>query len=375
MAAARINRWTTISFIAGATLCGVTQRVRAQQRTGTIVGTVRDSLHDAIIGAQVSVGDGRIRTVTSQAGEYKLTDVPVGTVTISARRLGFRPGTINVAVNDANEAHGDFVLGHAAHMLSTVAVQAAQRQPQDQRLAGFTARSQHPGGGGRFITRDQIDVNPNFRLIDALRRMPGTRVVNLRGAAGRSVVLGGANCPPTVFVDGFAASLGSVDLDMFDLSTTEGVEVYSGSSSIPPELLPSQGQERCGVIAIWGRAARMRRSSRDVVNAADVQELAQKGAVLTADQVEVQVVYEEGSATPIYPPEMLKAKTAGRVILEFVVDANGRVDLATIGVVSGTNAEFVNAARAALPQARFEPATVGGRSVRQLVQAPFDFNP
>jgi TonB family protein len=313
--------------------------------------------------------------VTGQTGEYILRDVPVGTTTISVRRLGFHPRSATVSVSDSNDTHSDFVLAQVARMLSSVAVQAnAARQPQDERLAGFNARAQH-GAGGRYITREQIDANPNSRLIDALRHMPGVRVINLRGAAGRSVVLGGANCPPTVFVDGFAASLGSVDLDMFDLGSTEGVEVYTGSSSIPPELLPAQGQERCGVIAIWGRAAHMRRSSRDAVAAEDVAELVANGAVLTADQVEVPAAYEEGSAAPIYPPDLLKSRVSGRVVLEFVVDVDGRVELGTIGVVSSTNRAFVDAARNALAQARFSAATVANRAVRQLVQAPFDFSP
>jgi TonB family protein len=348
----------------------------AQERTGTVVGVVRDSLHDAIVGAQIAAADGRIRAVTGRAGDYVLRDVPIGTGIVSVRRLGFRPTSATVSVTEANETRSDFVLAQAAQMLSSVPVQAnSSRQPQDGRLAGFISRSQHGGGGGRFITREQIEGNPNVKLIDALRRMPGVRVINLRGAAGRSVVLGGANCPPTVFVDGFAASLGSVDLDMFDLGAAEGVEVYSGSSSIPPELLPAQGEERCGVIAIWGRAVRMRRSSRDVVQEAGVAELIAKGAVLTADQVEKPATYEEGSASPVYPPDLLKARVSGRVILEFVVDTSGRVESGTVGVVSGTNAAFVDAAREALLQARFTPATVGNRPVRQLVQAPFDFAP
>ena len=367
-----VCRWRLVLvFVAGVS---ATRPAAGRAQTGTVAGVVRDSTGSGVIGAQVLVVGTNSRAVTGADGAYLMRGVPLGPANVSIRRLGFRTGTVAIVVTDTATAHGDLVLADIAHTLSIVAVRgAASREPYDERLSGYNVRRQR--SGGHFITREQIEANPNFHLVDALRRMPGVRVVALRGSAGRSIVLGGANCPPTVFVDGFAASAGSVDLDMFDLASAEGVEVYSGSSSIPAELLPPQGQERCGVIAIWGRPARPGQHSREAAEMQNVAELVNAGAVLTADQVDVAASYQEGSASPVYPPDLLKAKVMGRVVLQFIVDAGGRVEAGSVALISATNTAFADAAREAVGRARFTPASVGNRVVRQLVQAPFEFNP
>jgi TonB family protein len=63
------------------------------------------------------------------------------------------------------------------------------------------------------------------------------------------------------------------------------------------------------------------------------------------------------------------------VIAEFVVNADGRVEESTIGMIASSHAPFADAVRRALPPARFTPATRGGRAVRQVVQQTFTFDP
>ena len=90
-------------------------------------------------------------------------------------------------------------------------------------------------------------------------------------------------------------------------------------------------------------------------------------------QVEKPVV-PVGQVAPVYPPELQARGVSGQVIAQFVVDETGRVDVATFKVLESTDALFASAVEAALPRMRFEPAVLGGRAVRQLVQQPFVFN-
>ena len=90
-------------------------------------------------------------------------------------------------------------------------------------------------------------------------------------------------------------------------------------------------------------------------------------------QVEKPVV-PANQVAPVYPPELQARGVSGQVIAQFVVDEAGRVDLATFKVIESTHALFASAVEAALPRMRFEPAQLGGRAVRQLVQQPFVFN-
>lgn len=80
-----------------------------------------------------------------------------------------------------------------------------------------------------------------------------------------------------------------------------------------------------------------------------------------------------GGATPEYPSSLRQDGVEGRVILEFVVNTQGRVDMGSVKVMESSNALFTASVRAALPGMRFRPAKIGGRAVKQYVRQPFSF--
>ena len=63
----------------------------------------------------------------------------------------------------------------------------------------------------------------------------------------------------------------------------------------------------------------------------------------------------------------------GEVVTQFVVNADGSPDVATLKVLKATHPQFVDAVKSVLSQMRFFPAEVNGRAVRQLTQMPFQF--
>jgi protein TonB len=80
-----------------------------------------------------------------------------------------------------------------------------------------------------------------------------------------------------------------------------------------------------------------------------------------------------GGATPEYPSTLRETGVEGRVILEFVVNEQGRVDMGSVKVVESSNALFTASVRAALSGMRFRSAKIGGRAVKQYVRQPFSF--
>jgi len=78
-------------------------------------------------------------------------------------------------------------------------------------------------------------------------------------------------------------------------------------------------------------------------------------------------------AGPRYPDMLRTANVEGQVLAQFVVDTAGRVDISTFRVLSSTHDLFTQAVRQHLATARFYPAEIGGRRVKQLVQQPFNF--
>lgn len=77
---------------------------------------------------------------------------------------------------------------------------------------------------------------------------------------------------------------------------------------------------------------------------------------------------------PAYPELLRQAGVEGQVVLEAVVDSSGRVQRASVSVVSATHAGFVEPARQALISTLFRPARVNGRAVPTLVRVPFAFS-
>jgi TonB family protein len=93
-------------------------------------------------------------------------------------------------------------------------------------------------------------------------------------------------------------------------------------------------------------------------------------SVLEVDQM---VERYEGSAAPIYPPDLMAAGVEGLVQATYVVDTVGRVDTATIRVKESNDPRFTASVRVALGEMRFRPAKRAGRTVRQLVEQRFRF--
>jgi TonB family protein len=359
----------TASFAVGLALA-IGVRVSAQQPTGIVRGTVRDSAGAAIVGAQVSTAGTTRTALTGDDGAFSLPSVPLGKIQLLVRRLGFRPTTIAAEVAIAPAPPMAITMSTLPDVLATVAVRA-RREPYENRLSGFNARRAR--GNGYFITREQIERTASADVIDALRGIAGVRVVSTRGL-GRVVHLGGASCAPLVFLDGFPATAGPFDLDGIELGSLEGIEIYTGDMRVPPELMASARFEGCGVIALWTVPARPRVSAAEQ-NAVDVAQLLASGAVYTAEQVDTRAAYEDGSATALYPELLTQSHMRGRVVVQLVVDAEGVVEPGTVSVVTTTNDGFSVSAVAAALHARFTPAVFHGQHVRQLVLLPVEFEP
>lgn len=80
-----------------------------------------------------------------------------------------------------------------------------------------------------------------------------------------------------------------------------------------------------------------------------------------------------GAMSLQYPPMLRTAGVEGEVLASFVVQEDGRVDTSTFRVLGSDHSLFTDAVRAAVVNATYDAAEVGGRPVRQLVQQPFVF--
>jgi len=114
------------------------------------------------------------------------------------------------------------------------------------KLTEFNRRREK--GEGYFITRADILRRDPLRTTDMLRAVPGVRIASTD--LGRaSIRMRGRSCNVAYFVDGIRAPY--FNLDSVLPSSVEGIEIYKGTASVPPEfrgpLTP------CAAIVLWTR--------------------------------------------------------------------------------------------------------------------------
>jgi TonB family protein len=364
----RLRLGAFIPLFVGAVMVLAPSDARGQLRTATVVGTVRDSAGTAVPGVYVTVAGSGIRVRTDDEGAYRIVGIVAGPATLSVRRLGYRPYAQLLRLEGGDVQVVDVRLGAATEALTEIRV-TEKREVWESRLAGFNARSKQQIG--HFVTRERIDRANSSTPSDMLREIAGVRIGPPR-SGGRSIRLRGATCPPLVFVDGFPATAGEFDIDIIDLKSVEGIEVYNGMASIPAELTGPRQLDRCGVIAIWSRPSRPR-SQQARGDANRESGTPAPPEYFTSDQVDDRAALDSGTLVLQYPDSLSQGGIAGQVVVEFVVDTAGLVDLGTVDILSSTDDLFSSAVREALEAAHFSPARLRGRRVRQLVQLPVSF--
>lgn len=127
-------------------------------------------------------------------------------------------------------------------------------------LSGFYRRMEE-SVGGTFLGPEAIEERHALRITDLLGDLPGVHIETASSIAGtgRVVTMGrslpgsrGGPCPVQVYVDGILATRQGDAVPLDDLASPadlEGVEIYRGMSTVPPEFLTPDA--RCGVIILW----------------------------------------------------------------------------------------------------------------------------
>lgn len=346
--------------------------------TGSVRGSVTTTFGLPIGGAYLRLslpGRGTTTSVESdEDGKFNAVGVPSGTAWLVARRIGYRPDSVRVTVNDGETVESRVQLERIAVELDRV--QVIGRRDVTGPMAGFYKRMGQ--GAGRFFTASDIDKRNASRMSDMFRMVPGMRIES-RGFQS-AIRMRGSRCAPLVWLDAQPLFAAEVDLDAFDPRSFEGMEIYSGAASVPVEF---QGNQRmssaCGTIVLWSKRGEMRERKRKKDEPTPTMRIAQmidKGEAFVATDVDAVARPDSFNLIrPMYPDSLFDAQAPGRVIAEFVVSVNGEPNMDTFSAVTTTNRLFVEPVRRAVREQRFLPALRRGRPVPQVLQLPFDFVP
>jgi hypothetical protein len=259
--AARFTIGTWLRLVtAGAALIGGIASGLSGQDLGTVAGTVITANDRPLASAQVRVLGSEATVLTDDAGHFRLTRLLPGAQTIEVRMLGYSRALVAVEIEPGLTRTVQVTLATQAVALKPVEI--TEEWAMSPGLRGFHERRER--GGGQFFTREQIERMHPRLVTDILRRVPGVQIQAVSGPYETSYIIrmgraaggmGSRPCPVLFYVNGTAFPVKSdLAINQFVApADIEAVEVYTGTSRLPPEFSSNMHNSRCGVVALWTR--------------------------------------------------------------------------------------------------------------------------
>jgi hypothetical protein len=218
---------------------------RAQQ--GVLRGVVNDSTGAPIADVDIGIVSVHRLARTDAKGHFSIDRLSNGTFEVSARRLGYTPQTLQLAVNESMEYSYTITLASQAAQLDAMDISEKRR-----RLGVEEFYQRRTRGIGVFFTSDDLAARNARAPSDALRSTPGVRLVRSGSGQGiRFVTPSNARtCMPTLWIDGQLAR--GAELDDISVHDIEGMEIYQSLSTTPAQFARGNGTP-CGTIVVWSR--------------------------------------------------------------------------------------------------------------------------
>lgn len=237
----------------------------AAQATGTITGRVTDgTTAQPIASAQISIAGLGIGTLTQQNGRFVLQNVPAGTHTVTAQRIGYRTETAEVSVAADGAATLDFVINESALALDEIIVTGTPGATERRAIGNSVARLD-----AAQVTETAV-ITGIQDLLSA--RTPGLRFGRVDGQVGggsgiaiRGVSSVSLGAQPLIYIDGVRV----------DNSATKGPN--TGSSTNASAMGDLNPEEIESIEVIKGPAAATLYGTE--ASAGVIQIITKKGAV------------------------------------------------------------------------------------------------
>ncbi len=211
---------------------------------GKLSGQVIDKLTgETIIGGVVRIDGTQLATVTDIEGRFLISNIPVGTYSITVNFIGYRPQQItNVAIRDNSTTQVDFPLSEDLKELKEVEVVAKISRSS---VSGMLTLQKNNIALSDVFSSEQMKKNPDRSSSDVLKRISGISIqenkfVVVRGLNDRynTAYLNGAPLPSS------EPDRKAFSFDMFPANLLDNIVVIKSAT---PEM---PGDFAGGVIQI-----------------------------------------------------------------------------------------------------------------------------
>lgn len=160
------------------------------KRGATITGTVLvDSLKTPMANVEVSLSDIGLVTMTDAKGAYTIRDVPPGTHTIRARRIGYAASVTNVDFLEGQSIERTILMERVT-TLDSINVRASAG-PRDLMMEAFAEHVRR--GFGSFYDSEALRKREGQSLSSLMQQSLGTHV--LPGRASQAWIVGRSSKP------------------------------------------------------------------------------------------------------------------------------------------------------------------------------------
>jgi hypothetical protein len=237
--------------------------VSAQESATLRLLVVDAERREAVEGAVITVEEENLSALTDGAGRATLTRLPLRSLRISVRRIGYQTEQLRFDPVAGQVREATVELRVAPVEIAGVEG-TAERRNRYLDSQGFYDRRRV--GLGRYLEREHFErlSQTGTRMTEGLVGMGGGFAIR-RAGRKNYVVSSRGGCPSQVFIDGSpvppeyetSGRRTPPDIDaLLSPHQIEAVEWYSGVGSVPSRFMSSgfgPSNPACGVLLIWTR--------------------------------------------------------------------------------------------------------------------------
>src|SRR5579862_5926670 len=228
---------------------GPEKALRLLRGDATLRGRVVDKSGIPVASARIQM-DGTLAVATSKAdGSFRLDSVPLGTQSISVRKIGY--GVTDHAVDVERTPSAPIVVTMADYVQTLAPVVTIAQRTKDLDAVGFTRRKER--GLGVFREGDQIDKGPTD-VGESLRMIPGLHIGTDANSqtSQKTLIMSSrdANECVNIIIDGVLWQDAASSIEEYVRpEEIEALEMYH-SATVPGEFaIP--GKSKCAVVVLW----------------------------------------------------------------------------------------------------------------------------
>lgn len=144
-----------------------------------ISGTIKNQNNEPITNVEISILDGVIQSTSNEKGEFQITNLPIGKLTLIFKKAKFEIKSQQISIGNQDQIKLDIVLEKEDHHIDEILISSVFNTTQNENVVKID-----------HINLKQIQNMGALNLSDALATNPGVNVVSTGISIGKPVIRG-----------------------------------------------------------------------------------------------------------------------------------------------------------------------------------------